>query len=132
MPSVSTLKMAACLRSQEEPDAVCWAEVAWREDDTTRAVQWVGYVQGNACTGITWDEGNGYLVYIHQQYMGHAATAQEATEEAAAILAEQAGFAVDVALWLSKATWKMVSPEVKGAYLAQRFVRRELRVAFGK
>jgi hypothetical protein len=132
MPSVSTLKMAACLRSQEEPDAIFWAEVAWREDDDTRAAQWIGYVQGNPCTGITWDEGNGYLVHIHQQYVGHAATAQEAIEETAAILAEQSGFACDVAVWLAKAAWIMSLPEVKGEYVARQFMKRELRVAFGK
>lgn len=111
---------------------MCWAEVAWRDDDSSRAVQWVGYVQGNPCAGITWDEGNGYLVYIHKQYMGHAPTAQEATEEAAAILADQAGFAGDVALWLAKAAWSVATPVVKGEYAAQRFVHQELRVAFGK
>lgn len=129
MPAVSTLKMAACLRSREEPDAVCWAEVAWAAEAGTRAVQWVGYVQGNACAGITWDEGRGFMVYINQVYMGHAATAQEAAEEAAALLGETPYAIID----LVTALMARISRKDPAFFMEPARVRTptQLRAAFG-
>ncbi len=119
------------MRSQEEPDAVIWAEVAWRDEDATQPVQWAGFVQGNSCASVTWDEGRGYQVYINRQYMGHATTAQEAAEEAAAILAEQSGAMVDWMTWLSQCAQHTVVA-VRHGFRWASLSQRELRVAFAK
>lgn len=112
----------AAQRSVDKPEDIHWLQVAWDgEGRRRRAVQWVGYVQGNRVAAITWvrkfgKRPAGYMTMTMRRPVGIFKQLADAQDEAGMALSDVGEAVVELFTAMAKhgAEWREYSEMLYG------------------